>query len=37
MREACDTMERMPSLRSKMVDKLGRVAESYEQLKGMEG
>ena len=32
-----DTMERMPQLRSKMVEKLGKVAESYECAKCTEG
>ena len=37
MREVMETMERMPALRSKMIDKLGRVAEGYDQMKGKEG
>ena len=32
-----DTMDRMPSLRKKMVEKLGHVAEGYEMVRGTEG
>jgi len=37
MREAMETMDRLPGLRSRMIEKLGKVAEDYDDLRGKEG